>query len=75
MKRKPRATIKGGFRVDLRLEPMFTFSVVQVHQAEDEIHTFYLKCGYCRAGISVKNNPKILLIGFAPYPTGIFALA
>lgn len=46
MKRKPRATIKGGFGVDLRLEPMFTFSVVNVHHAEGEIHTFYLKCGY-----------------------------
>lgn len=46
MKRKPRVTIKGGFGVDLRLEPMFTFSVVNVHHAEGEIHTFYLKCGY-----------------------------
>ena len=46
MKRKPRATIKGGFGVGLRLEPMFTFSVVNVHQAEGKIHTLYLKCGY-----------------------------
>ncbi len=46
MKRKPRATIKGGFGVGLRLEPMFTFSVVKVHQAEGEIHNPYLKCGY-----------------------------
>lgn len=46
MKRKPRATIKGGFRVGLRLEPMFTFPVVKVHQAEGKIHNLYLKCGY-----------------------------
>ena len=34
MKRKPRATIKGGFGVGLWLKPMFTFSVVNVRQAE-----------------------------------------
>ena len=50
MKRKPRATIKGGFGVDLRLEPMFTFSVVNVHQAEDKIHNLYLKCWYVTLG-------------------------
>lgn len=50
MKRKPRATIKGGFGVDLRLEPMFTFSVVNVHQAEGKIHNLYLKCGYITLG-------------------------
>lgn len=46
MKRKPRAMIKGGFGVGLRLEPMFTFSVVKVHQAEGKIHNHCFKCGY-----------------------------
>ena len=36
----------GWFRVILRLKPMFTFSVVNVHQAEGEIHNLYLECGY-----------------------------
>lgn len=46
MKRKPRATISGGFGVGLWLKLMFTFSVVKVHQAESEIHHLYLKRGY-----------------------------
>ena len=36
----------GWFWVGLRLEPMFTFSIVNVHQAEGKIHNLYLKCWY-----------------------------
>lgn len=50
MKRKPRATISGGFGVGLWLKLMFTFSVVKVHQAESEIHHLYLKRGYVTLG-------------------------
>ena len=40
----------GWFRVGLRLELMFSFSVVKVHQAEGKIHNPYLKCGYVTLG-------------------------
>ncbi len=42
MKRKPRATIKGGFMMETEVY----VSVVKVHQAEGKIHNPYLKCGY-----------------------------